>query len=179
MNTRFIFYKFLFFLVLTAAFSYYMAQQILPLTYTDIIDFELVKFGNDAQTLMNKWGGYKLYKYNTHLYLDCGFLLLYSAAIFYGCLWFSQITHFTFLKKLGQAVAITAPFIATFDLMENAAQWGTINLQISDLLSAYTTFFATIKFAFIALAILYVLLIIVEQILYFFYTLTQRKVVIT
>ena len=146
------------FFLLTIAYMIWVRNYLSPLSPDEIIQFEIAKTVNKAQTIIDNWkntGKYQLSVQST--YFAYVFMVLYTAAIALGCRFISACTGNDILIKGGRGFAWLIIIATICDLIENLAMSRTLHGDVSqwNVLIAYNM--ARIKFSIFIVCILFML----------------------
>ena len=116
---------------LTLAWMIVMGLSVKPLNSKQIVSFELAKTPEAASKIIKEWEENDLIiKVKKSIYLDFGFLFLYSLSIALGCLVISAFTRNHFLIQTGSVVSLIVPFAGLFDVIENLAMLKTLSERL-------------------------------------------------
>ena len=109
-------------LVCTIAWMIMMGSAIKPLNSKQIVSFELAKTTEAATVIIREWEEKDLItNARKSIYLDFGFLILYSVSIGIGCVVLSTFTENSFLIRTGSVLSKIVPLAGLFDVVENLA----------------------------------------------------------
>ena len=143
---------------LTLAWMIVMGLSVKPLNSKQIVSFELAKTPEAASKIIKEWEENDLIiKVKKSIYLDFGFLFLYSLSIALGCLVISAFTRNHFLIQTGSVVSLIVPFAGLFDVIENLAMLKTLSGEVTMLPVAITFWFASIKFFIVVVSLVFVI----------------------
>ena len=135
-----------------------MGLTVKPLNSKQIVSFELAKTPEAASKIIKEWEENDLIiKVKKSIYLDFGFLFLYSLSIALGCLVISAFTRNHFLIQTGSVVSLIVPFAGLFDVIENMAMLKTLSGEVTMLPVAITFWFASIKFFIVVVSLVFVI----------------------
>ena len=99
-----------------------MGSAIKPLNSKQIVSFELAKTTEAATVIIREWEEKDLItNARKSIYLDFGFLILYSVSIGIGCVVLSTFTENSFLIRTGSVLSKIVPLAGLFDVVENLA----------------------------------------------------------
>lgn len=123
-----------------------------------IISFELAGTAERASAIVASWGPRQREAAAFGLGLDFLFLLLYPVAISLAAGLVADRLAPRSLRaaRLGKLLALLVPLAAVLDAIENALLWRTLQLGASTAGTAATASAAVLKFALVALGLVYV-----------------------
>jgi hypothetical protein len=129
-----------------------------PLSSDELVQFEVAKTVNKAQTIIQDWkisGKYELGVQST--YFAYIFMLLYTVAIALGCRFFSVCTGNEIMIKGGRGFSWLIVGATACDLVENIALSRTIRGHISQWNVTVAYDLARVKFSIVIVCILFIL----------------------
>ncbi len=155
-------------LAATAALAYLLQWQVAnvipakagePLPY-NIIDFELARTPEMAQTIVDSWGPEGCNALFTQIVTDYLFLLAYPQAIALGILAVLVNTRNTRLLAIGRLLAWLQWVAGGLDAIENAALLGILKGHVASPLPEISYWCATPKFIIVIAGILFLLIFV-------------------
>jgi hypothetical protein len=131
-----------------------------PSTPNGIISFELAGDVARAKTILASWNSDAQLTASLSLGLDYLFLVVYSTAIGMACIWVTSAfsPRSSFLLSIGIFLAWGQWLAALFDSIENVALIKILFGDLQSPLPQVARTFALMKFALIALGLVYVLI---------------------
>ena len=143
-------------ILLTAAWSRFMAFQISPLTSSDIVAYELAKNQTSAIAIQNEWARNDLIgEFKMSVYLDYVFIVIYGLCLYVLS---TTISNVVFKTRSGIVVLVTsmAVFVACLcDAFENMVMLLAISFEPNSTLVLATFWLAVIKFSLVAAVLFY------------------------
>lgn len=149
---------FWFFFLLTIAYMIWVRNYLAPLSSDELIQFEIAKTANKAQTIIDNWkltGKYELGVKST--YFAYIFMVLYTLAIALGCRFISICTGNEIMIRGGKGFAWLIIAATICDLVENIALAHTLRGQISQWNVTIAYNLARVKFSIVLVCILFIL----------------------
>ncbi|QPH39829.1 hypothetical protein [Pedobacter endophyticus] len=144
-----------FWLITVLAVSWMLVMR--PYTPNNIVAFELAKVPERALAILSEWGAAGIAKARLSIYLDFGFLILYSWSISLGCNIAGKFSMQPKLIAIGSFLAKLVWLAGLFDVLENGTMLITLN-EVYDTMPAITFYCAVTKFALLAIAMVYIVL---------------------
>ena len=139
---------------------FFLEPLITPEAPGGIISFELAKSLEQSQAMLASWDANA--KINAGLSLGIDFLFLFVYGIFFALACFSvakkYVDRITWLYKLGVYLAFSQLVAAIFDAIENIALIKLLLGSNNSLFPLIAYYFASIKFAIIAIGIIYIII---------------------
>jgi hypothetical protein len=123
-----------------------------------IISYEFAGDVASATRILESWGVQGRLVAGLHIGLDYSFLIFYSLAIALGCTLIAQASRMISLRKFGYPLAWLQLTAAILDALEN---YGLIRILLgsdSQFWAILAFWCASVKFLFVGLGILYVIL---------------------
>lgn len=148
-------------LSLTIVFSFFYKKAIFPLSTADIISYELAKTVDNSRNIMQDWQvDNKMKLFDTSLYLDFIFILLYTLTIALGSRYLSsataQATGRHFWWKTGHFLSRFIFVGAACDIFENIAMLNALYENPNET-NVFITYVAAIfKFIIIATCVVFI-----------------------
>ena len=149
---------FWFFSLLTIAYMIWVRTYLAPLSSDEIVQFEIAKTAEKAQTIIDHWkltGKYELSVKST--YFAYVFMLLYTLAIALGCRFISLCTKNEIMIKGGKGFAWLIVLGTICDLIENIAVAHTLKGPISQWNVSLAYNLARVKFSIVIVCLLFIL----------------------
>jgi hypothetical protein len=146
------------FFLLTVAYMIWVRNYLSPLSSDELVQFEIAKTVNKAQTIIQDWknsGKYELGVQST--YFAYIFMVLYTVAIALGCRFISAITGNEIMIKGGKGFSWLIVVAAACDVVENMALSRTIRGHISQWNVTLAYDLARVKFSIVIVCILFIL----------------------
>jgi hypothetical protein len=146
------------FFLLTVAYMIWVRNYLSPLSSDELVQFEIAKTVNKAQTIIQDWknsGKYELGVEST--YFAYIFMVLYTVAIALGCRFISACTGNEILIKGGKGFSWLIVFATACDVVENIALSRTIRGHISQWNVTVAYDLARVKFSIVIVCILFML----------------------
>jgi len=149
---------FWFFFLLTIGYMIWVRNYLAPLSSDEIVQFEIAKTVNKAQSIIDNWkvtGKYEQGLKST--YFAYVFMVLYTLAIALGCRFISLCTGNEIMIKGGKGFAWLIGVATLSDLVENISLSRTLHGTISqwDVTLAYNL--ARVKFSIVIVCLLFIL----------------------
>ena len=110
---------FLAFAALTIGYMVWMGKEVRPLTSHEIVAFEFSGNTKQAVEQLTGLGNEKVALMKKSLYLDFGFLILYSISIALGCIVLPRYTGKENWIRIGRSFAFAAGLAGGCDAIEN------------------------------------------------------------
>lgn len=140
--------------------QFFLEPLITPEAPGGIISFELAKSLEQSQAMLASWDTNA--KINAGLSLGIDFLFLFVYGIFFALACFSvakkYVDRITWLYKLGVYLAFSQLVAAIFDAIETIALIKLLLGSNNSLFPLIAYYFASIKFAIIAIGIIYIII---------------------
>lgn len=146
------------FFLLTIAYMIWVRNYLSPLSSDELVQFEIAKTVNKAQTMIQDWkntGKYELGIEST--YFAYIFMLLYTVVIALGCRFLSAITGNEIMIKGGKGFSWLILLATGCDLVENVALSRTIRGHISQWNVTLAYDLARAKFSIVIVCVLFML----------------------
>ncbi|MDZ7732535.1 MAG: hypothetical protein U5R31_04950 [Acidimicrobiia bacterium] len=124
----------------------------------NIVTYELADSGERAEEILDGWGPEGRDAARWSLILDYGWLVSYGAVLLVGSVLVAEMARdrgWTRVRRLGWLVAGLALAAALLDAVENTALLWQLSRGGTDVAALVARFAAGLKFLFVALAILY------------------------
>jgi hypothetical protein len=148
---------FWFFLFLTIGYMLWIRAYLAPLHADEIVQFEIAKTVNRAQSIIQDWknsGKYEQGVKSTHLAYV--FMILYTVAIALGCRFISVCTGNEILIKGGRGFSWLIGLATISDVVENMALSRTLGGKVLQLNVTVAYNLARIKFSIVIVCILFI-----------------------
>lgn len=145
--------KFVFALSITVACFLIMR----PFTPLNIVQFELAGSVEVAAKIISEWTAEQINNVKVSIYLDFVFILAYCAAFMFACQAASIYSAVQGLIRMGSSIASLVWMAGVCDAIENIALLKAL-VKISQPSVSVAFYFATIKFAILTLALLFVMI---------------------
>jgi hypothetical protein len=146
------------FFVLTIAYMICARNYLAPLSSDEIVQFEIAKTADRAQTMIDTWkttGRYE--KVVNSNYFSYAFMVLYTLAIVFGCRFISVCTGNEIMIKGGRGFAWLIVLATICDLVENIALSHTLQGPVSQWNVSLAYNLARIKFSIVIVCLLFML----------------------
>jgi len=146
------------FSLLTIGYMIWVRNYLSPLSSDEIVQFEIAKTAEKAQTIIRDWkdtGKYESVVKST--YFAYIFMVLYTLAIALGCRFISACTGNEILIKGGRGFAGLIVAATICDLIENIALSQTIRGPVSQWNVSIAYDLARIKFSIVIVCLLFML----------------------
>ena len=135
-----------------------MSSLVKPLTSKQIVSFELTRTPEVASALMKEWDAQQLTSQaRLSIYLDFGFLVLYSLSISLGCMVVSKFAANGFLIRIGEFLSKLILVAGLCDAVENFAMLISLADEPSVASTSIAFWFASAKFLMVVLSLVFVL----------------------
>ena len=128
------------------------------LSGTAIVDFEMAKTVEKAESIMGSWGLTGKNNFLNSIYADFIFLLCYAGAFFYGSRFMGHISGHAILKKAGYFFSLLALIAAVCDVLENVAMLYTIKQEAIPWVVHFTYDMALVKFSLLFIVLLFMVI---------------------
>ena len=147
----------LFFLI-TISYMIWVRNYLAPLTSDEIVQFEIAKTVNKAESMIADWKSTGKYEQGVKsTYFAYVFMILYTLAIALGCRFISICTGNEIMIKGGRGFAWLIVLATICDLIENIALSQTLKGNVSQLNVTIAYNLARIKFSIVIVCLLFIL----------------------
>jgi hypothetical protein len=150
-----------FILALVATIIWFFIMR--PCTPPNIVAFELAGSSQIAQNIISGWNSEQIDNVKTSIYLDFAFILAYCSAFMFACKASANYAGVQLFTKTGQQLAWIVWLAGVCDAIENIAMLRTLS-EISQTSVSIAFYTATIKFAILLIALIFVLISLVTGI---------------
>jgi hypothetical protein len=128
------------------------------LSGTAIVDFEMAKSIDKAESIIGSWGPAGKDNFLNSIYADFIFLLCYAGAFFYGSRFVGHISGHAILRKAGYFFSFLALLAAICDVLENLAMLYTIKQEAITWVVHFTYDMALVKFSVLFIVLLFMVI---------------------
>jgi uncharacterized membrane protein len=144
-------------LLVTVLFAYWMGQQASPLTSKEIVAFETALRADTANAYLQQWQAPDLRKEKLlhSIYLDYGFIFLYTITLFLANRFLASLTRNTILQKAGVFFSWLAIPAGICDIMENLFMTQSIHAGATATTAAWAYYMAVTKFSLLLICLLF------------------------
>ena len=145
-------------LILNLAFIAWFRMFLDPLTTKEIVRFEIAKTLPVAQGIITAWSTPDNTLLQTALdsiYLDYIFIVLYTAGLSVGCMFLSELTQHTVLKRAGTFLPVLIVVAGVCDVIENVAMTRTLRGELNEFNVIVAYDMAVTKFSIVILSLLF------------------------
>lgn len=123
----------------------------------NIVQFELAETTTTATEIISAWGPEGIAMARTSTYLDFIYIIFYVAAIALGCKVASSYSRTPVLEKIGTVLSFFTVVAGACDIIENIAMLKSLH-EVTETTVAMAYYFATVKFAILFIALLFILM---------------------
>ena len=128
------------------------------LSGTAIVDFEMAKTVDKAETIMGSWELTGKNNFLNSIYADFIFIICYAGAFFYGSRFMGHLSGHAILKKAGYFFSFLALLAAVCDVLENATMLYTIKQKAIPWVVHFTNDMALVKFSLLFIVLLFMVI---------------------
>jgi hypothetical protein len=137
------------------------ALKVPGVTPRGIIDLELAATVDHATEIYNAWHPHLTKRAINNTGIDFLFIVSYSMFLYSSARLTSRLST---LKKSGLFISKLMVVAAIFDVLENVLMFSTLSAHFKKEIVAATYIFASLKFAFIGIGLLYIVITFVTSI---------------
>lgn len=145
----------------------FMRYELNPFTSAEIVRFEFAGTKQNVEAILAHWQQMNWVELAKHsVYLDFIFLFLYGATLALGCLTFPAFSNKPGLMVWGMRFYRYSLYAALSDFLENLCLLEVIYGSEHSFFPAAAWLFALIKFLIIVVVLLFLILCLVQSVLY-------------